>query len=40
LWDSIELEMMHFLEFSMKMLKKIKGKTSFSKVSNLLLAWM
>lgn len=33
LWDSMGLEMINFLEFSMKLLRNIWGKSSLSKVS-------
>jgi len=35
LWDLMGLEMINFLKFSMKLLRKIKGKKLLSKVSNL-----
>jgi hypothetical protein len=33
-------KMMVFVEFSLKLLKKIRGKNSFLEVSNLLFLWM
>ncbi len=35
LWDSMAPEIIHLLEFSMKLLRKIRGKNSISKVSDL-----
>jgi hypothetical protein len=32
-------KMMHFLEFSMELPRKIRGKSSLSKVSNIFLLW-
>jgi hypothetical protein len=33
-------KMMHFLEFSMGLLRKIRGENLFSEVLNLFLLWM
>jgi len=40
LWDSLGPKMMEFVEFSIKLLSKIKGESSLSEVSNLFFLWM